>query len=59
MNDSEMIYRRADYIFNVIGVTLNTAAFLNTIELLGSDEQVNKWRKLIFDGKIFGGYGQT
>lgn len=32
-----MIYRKADYIFNLIGITLNTAAFLNTIELLGDD----------------------
>jgi alkylation response protein AidB-like acyl-CoA dehydrogenase len=59
MEESELMYRMTEYIFNVIGVNLNTAAFLTTIELLGNDEQVNKWRKMVLDGKIFGGYGQT
>jgi acyl-CoA oxidase len=59
LNEPDMIYRKADYIFNLIGATLNTAAFLNTIELLGNDEQASKWRQLVFDGKVFGGYGQT
>jgi acyl-CoA oxidase len=53
------MYRNTEYIFNVIGVNLNTAAFLHNIELLGNDEQVKKWRNLILEGKIFGGYGQT
>ena len=42
--ESEEIFRKTDYIFNVIGITLNTAAFLNTIELLGSEDQASKWR---------------
>jgi alkylation response protein AidB-like acyl-CoA dehydrogenase len=59
MEESELMYRMTEYIFNVIGVNLNTSAFLTTIELLGNDEQVKKWRKMVLDGKIFGGYGQT
>ena len=59
MKEPDMIYRKADYIFNLIGITLNTAAFLNTIELLGDDQQAKKWRKLVVEGKVFGGYGQT
>lgn len=31
MNELDVVYRKADYFFSVIGVTLNTVAFLNTI----------------------------
>jgi hypothetical protein len=31
LGESELMYRYAEYIFNVIGVNLNTAAFLTTI----------------------------
>jgi hypothetical protein len=58
LNESVM-FKKADYIITLIGVSLNTEAFLNTIELLGNDEQVNKWRKLVYSGQVFGGYGQT
>lgn len=59
MNEPDNIFRKADYLFNLVGVTLNTAAFLNTIELLGNDQQAEKWRKLVLSGQVFGGYGQT
>lgn len=59
MNQPDFLYRKSDYVFNLIGITLNTAAFLNTIELLGSQEQAQKWRELVLNGKAFGGYGQT
>lgn len=42
-----------------MGITLNTAAFLNTIELLGDEKQAQYWRNLVMNGKAFGGYGQT
>lgn len=54
-----MIYRRTDYIFALMGITLNTAAFLNTIELLGDEQQAAKWKEMVMNGKAFGGYGQT
>lgn len=59
MNEPDLIYRKTDYIVGVMGITLNTAAFLNTIELLGDEEQGKKWRELVLNGKAFGGYGQT
>ena len=55
----EELYRRVDFPLYIIGTTLNTEAFLTTIELLGAQEQVKKWRKLVLNGEIFGGYGQT
>ena len=53
------MYRRIDIPFHIIGLTLNCDAFLTTIELLGKESQVKKWRKLVLNGEIFGGYGQT
>lgn len=41
------------------GFVLNTGAFLVTIELLGNEDQVKKWRELVLNGKVMGGYGQT
>jgi acyl-CoA oxidase len=43
----------------VIGVVLNTTAFLSTIELLGNEAQVRKWRELVLSGRVFGSYSQT
>jgi hypothetical protein len=31
MNEPEMVFRKCDYIFTLIGMSLNTRAFLSTI----------------------------
>jgi len=38
---------------------LNTGAFLTTIELLGTEKQVQYWQSQVLGGKVVGGYGQT
>ena len=57
--DPDNIFRKSDYFFTVMGITLNTSAFLNTIEMLGNEQQAEKWRKIVLNGQSFGGYGQT
>lgn len=59
MNNTDNFLRRADYLVTVMGITLNTSAFLNTIELLGDPEQAKMWRDLVMSAQAIGGYGQT
>ena len=59
MGDIDMLFRKADYLTVLMGITLNTSAFLNTIELLGTAEQAKKWRDLVMNFQAIGGYGQT
>jgi acyl-CoA oxidase len=40
-------------------MSLSTAAFLVTIELLGTKEQVALWQDCIYNGTVIGSYGQT
>lgn len=59
LGNVDVLFRKADYVTPIGGLTLNTSAFLNTIELLGTPEQAKKWRDLVMTAQAIGGYGQT
>lgn len=44
---------------DVAGYMLNACAFLKTIEMLGTEDQVKHWRSLCLTGRVIGCYGQT
>lgn len=45
LSQPNLMFRNLEYYIDLLGVPLNTAAFLNTIEMLGDEEQVAFWRK--------------